>query len=83
MDMPNHSTPDYPCQKGINASEWKMALNQLLQTGEFTSKWFAQNMPDCDSEGSCNFTTHRRDFHTSRVSCIYRMRRLSKNVNVE
>lgn len=55
--IPNHNNPGYPHQKGINVPEWEMAYNQLLQANEFTKKWFSKNMPACDKEGSCNFTT--------------------------
>ncbi len=38
-NIPNHSNPSRPYQKGIIMSEWKMVSSQLFRAGEFTSKW--------------------------------------------
>ena len=55
--MPNHSNPTKPHKKGITISEFKRAFEVLRSTGEFTRVWFGQHMPDCNKEGSCNFTS--------------------------
>lgn len=55
--MPNHNNPNRPHNKGITESEFERAYHQLNQTGEFSRKWFGAKLPDCNKEGSCNFTT--------------------------
>jgi hypothetical protein len=46
-----------PYEKGINISEWRKAFI-LIKSGEaFTKKWFVANLPRCNNEGGCNFTT--------------------------
>ena len=55
--IPNHSNPNKPYQKGITKSELEKAYRQLNHKGDITRKWFEKNMPECNSEGGCNFTT--------------------------
>ena len=55
--IPNHRDKKRPYQKGIAESEWIKAFNQLNDNGEFARKWFRCAMADCNTEGSCNFTT--------------------------
>lgn len=47
--------PDH--EKGVNLKEFKQAFDQLTNNGDFTRKWFKNNMLDCNKEGGCNFTT--------------------------
>ena len=44
-------------EKGVTESEWRRAFAELKKTGEFTRTFFRQEMPRCNKEGSCNFTT--------------------------
>jgi|SRR6185437_8945285 len=53
----NQDAPDCPHEKGVNASELHRAYRELIDTGRLTRKWFNQQLSDCASEGSCNFTT--------------------------
>jgi hypothetical protein len=55
--VPNHRNPEKPTEMGINTLEWEQAYQQLLDTGEFTRKWFNFRLARCANEGSCNFTT--------------------------
>ncbi len=55
--IPNHQNPSRPHQKGITESEFEKACRQVLKSGELTSKWFNENLAECATEGSCNFTT--------------------------
>ncbi len=55
--IPNNNNPDKPYEKGINISEWEKAYDQITSKNEFSHKWFKQNMPACEDEGRCNFTT--------------------------
>jgi hypothetical protein len=55
--IPNRNDPNRPYKKGITVSEWEIAFKQLTSTGEFSRKWFEQQMPACAEEGGCNFTT--------------------------
>ena len=55
--IPNHNNAMRPYEKQITESEWVRAYRRLAETGEFTRKWFRCAMPDCYTEGSCNFTT--------------------------
>jgi hypothetical protein len=55
--MPNHKNPSKPHEKGVTISELNQAYNQLTNVGSFSRRWFNENMADCKSEGSCNFTT--------------------------
>ena len=55
--IPNHKNPEKPYEKGINNSEIESAYRQLINTGNFTRSWFVKNLPACNSEGGCNFTT--------------------------
>ncbi|MCY3787822.1 MAG: hypothetical protein OXH63_03430 [Gemmatimonadetes bacterium] len=55
--IPNHHDKRRPYEKGITESEWAMAYNRLIETGEITRKWFRCAMADCNAEGDCNFTT--------------------------
>ena len=55
--VPNHKNPKKPNQKGINISEIETAYKQLVSNGTFTREWFRNNMPACNAEGGCNFTT--------------------------
>ena len=54
--IPNHSNSEKPTEKG-NTLEWELAYRRLLDTGEFTRKWFYANLPRCADECPCNFTT--------------------------
>ena len=44
-------------EKGINFIEFKKAYDHLNKSGELSSSWFKENLPECRKEGSCNFTT--------------------------
>ena len=55
--VPNHIHPLRPGEKGINISEFEAAYKQLMDAGELTREWFRENLPECDREGTCNFTT--------------------------
>lgn len=55
--VPNSKCPQRPSEKGINISEFEAAYNQLMNTGELTRQWFQKNLPRCNKEGDCNFTT--------------------------
>ena len=55
--VPNHKNLACPNEKGINRTEFEKAYEQLSMTGQFTREWFKTNLPDCNNEGSCNFTT--------------------------
>lgn len=55
--MPNHSNPENPHKKGVTVAEFGQAYNRIVEKGEFTREWFKLNMPDCDKEGGCNYTT--------------------------
>jgi hypothetical protein len=55
--IPNHKGPERPLVKGITVTEFKRAYNQLLESGQFTRRWFNTNLEFCAKEGSCNFTT--------------------------
>jgi hypothetical protein len=55
--IPNHNKPQSPYKKGITVSEFEKAYQRLTTSGEFTKKWFIENLPECHKEGSCNFTT--------------------------
>ena len=55
--IPNHKNPNRPYEKGITIPEFKQAYDQLMNVGEFSSRWFSKNMRVCAKEGSCNFTT--------------------------
>lgn len=55
--IPNKKRPRCPYEKGVTASEFKKAYNQLINTGQLTRRWFKKKFPACEAEGSCNFTT--------------------------
>ena len=55
--IPNHVNPDLPHEKGITASEFRAAYQQLCDLGRLTTAWFKENLPRCYAEGACNFTT--------------------------
>lgn len=55
--IPNHKNPMKPHEKGITESEWRVAWERLFKAGQFSRNWFELNMPACNKEGGCNFTT--------------------------
>ena len=55
--IPNHRNEKRPYEKAITESEWVRAYDRLTVTGQFTRKWFQCEMAECNTEGSCNFTT--------------------------
>ncbi|EGQ7932288.1 hypothetical protein VCSRO25_3555 [Vibrio cholerae] len=55
--IPSHSEKAPYYEKGITISEFGLAHNQLLKTGQFTRSWFNENLSACAREGACNFTT--------------------------
>lgn len=55
--IPNNNDPKNPYEKGVTASEFEKAYDQLMRTGELTRRWFKRNIPACEAEGPCNFTT--------------------------
>ncbi len=55
--MPNHTSAGKRYEKGVNISEIRQAFDQLVDSGEFSRSWFQKHMPDCNQEGSCNYTT--------------------------
>lgn len=54
--IPNQKHPFKPSEKGITLSEWTKAFKKIID-GEFSRKWFRENMKSCNGEGGCNFTT--------------------------
>ena len=44
-------------EKGITECEWVRAFEQLQRAGELTRPWFKDALAECNTEGSCNFTT--------------------------
>ena len=55
--IPNQMDPDRPYEKGITVSELERARHELLSSRKLTRQWFVENLPECNKEGSCNFTT--------------------------
>lgn len=55
--VPNRKRPDKPGEKGINVAELEAAHNKLVLSGSLTRQWFKKELPKCDAEGDCNFTT--------------------------
>lgn len=55
--IPNHKNPQKPYEKGVTVSEIQEAYAQLIASGTFTRQWFEKNLPECNAEGGCNFTT--------------------------
>lgn len=56
--IPSHSEKEpKPYQKGVTFTEFFRAYTVLQETGEFTRQWFRDNLPECNKEGGCNFTT--------------------------
>jgi hypothetical protein len=55
--IPNHSNPRKPHEKDITASEFEQAYSRLHNARDLTKQWFRNHLPECDAEGSCNFTT--------------------------
>jgi hypothetical protein len=55
--IPIKKHPDRPSEKGVTESEFEQAYQQIIENGEFSRKWFDQNMQACSKEGGCNFTT--------------------------
>ncbi len=55
--IPNNKNPGRPYEKGITVSEFEQAYEKIMTSGEFSSRWFNENMNECSKEGSCNFTT--------------------------
>lgn len=55
--IPNHSSPLKPYQKGITVTELENSYERLINAGKLTRPWFKRNLPECDKEGPCNFTT--------------------------
>jgi hypothetical protein len=54
---PNRANPAHPHEDGINTVEWEQAYKQLLDTGEFTKKWYAHHMPRCSTKNRRGFST--------------------------
>lgn len=55
--IPNRKTPRRPYEKGVTVSEFNKAYDQLITAGQLTRRWFKKNVPACETEGPCNFTT--------------------------
>ncbi|MBN1316134.1 MAG: hypothetical protein JXA42_11715 [Anaerolineales bacterium] len=55
--IPNHKKPNKPYEKGVNINEWKVAYDRIENGQDFSRDWFIRNMPECNKEGECNFTT--------------------------
>ena len=55
--IPNNKNPERPYEKGVTIPEFKQAYEKIVQFGEFSSRWFKENMNECSKDGSCNFTT--------------------------
>ena len=55
--IPNPGNPKYPYEKGITETEFELAYGELNRSGEFTHRWFKQELVGCHKEGSCNFTS--------------------------
>ncbi len=55
--IPNHRSPARPCEKGVTADEFEAAHTRLMTVGELSHAWFAEHLPACAAEGTCNFTT--------------------------
>jgi hypothetical protein len=55
--IPNYNDPKNPYKKGITASEFEKAYDQLMHTGVLTRSWFKRSLSACEADGPCNFTT--------------------------
>lgn len=55
--IPNRNNPHKPHEKGVTVSELQQSYAQLIGSGAFTRQWFQKTLPECNAEGSCNFTT--------------------------
>ena len=55
--IPNRQNRNRPYSKGITESEWRRAYDRLTTYGQISRKWFHSTLPECNKEGSCNFTT--------------------------
>ena len=55
--IPNHKNPQKPYEKGVTDSELEQSYARLTASGTLTRQWFVKTLPECNAEGSCNFTT--------------------------
>ena len=55
--IPNHREPNNPHEKGVNASEFERAFQELTRTGQFTRQWMKEHLTNCFQDGGCNFTS--------------------------
>ena len=55
--VPNRNDASKPYPKGVTVSEWKLACEQLVTTGELRSSWFTSAFPEASRRSPCNFTT--------------------------
>lgn len=55
--IPNNRNPQKPYEKGITATEFERAREELVRSGQLTRPWFLERLPRCIDEGECNFTT--------------------------
>jgi hypothetical protein len=53
----NRNNPHKPYEKGVTVSELEQCYARLIVSGAFTRQWFTKTLPQCNAEGSCNFTT--------------------------
>ena len=42
-------------EKGVTASEIRLAHSRLVNAGRLCRRWFVASLPDCQKEGGCNF----------------------------
>lgn len=53
--IPNRKAAKGCYEKGIAESEWEHAHARLTSSGEFSRRWFKENLGGAALEGSCNF----------------------------
>jgi hypothetical protein len=60
--VPSNIGPRRHYEKGVTQSEYERAYEQLVHTGEFSRKWFNDNLSSCAAEGPCNFIAIGKTF---------------------
>lgn len=55
--IPCHTGKKSHYEKGVTYSDFAKVLQGLEKNGFVTLSWFAENLPDCVKEGSCNYTS--------------------------
>jgi len=78
--IPSHTNPDKPGEKGVAESEFTAAYAELVRAGELTRKWFDKHLKACNKEGSCSFTTIGGVFELLKVAKYARTGVYTRNV---